>query len=128
MEIYTCTDDGEPQTLVSSQTLAGNSITQDGWYPFSFDITAYKHQLTDYLSFVLWQENGDEDNYALWGYSFNDTLNSAISWFSNDAVVWTEQTGILRALKVVGNFDPYDLTDFRIVTPTAESECIIQGN
>ena len=123
--VYLCNDSGEPSALLSSQTLSGTSITKNGWYSFDFDISGTTPD-NGYLSFVVWQEGGSEDNYVLWGYGFSDTLMGSKAWFSNDATNWTLQEGVVRALKVVENFDPYDLTDFSILTPPAESKCSTQ--
>lgn len=123
--IYTCNDDGSPLNSVFSGTLSGSSITGNGWYSFTVGIggtTPNNH----YLSFVVWQQGGNEDDYVLWGYSSTTDTVRTSAWASNDGLVWQEQDEIIRALKVTGSFDAYDLTNFRILTPPAELEVITQ--
>jgi hypothetical protein len=123
LDTYTCSNDGKPSTLINSQILSGTNVVADGWYSFTLDLSGLTPS-NRYLSFVVWQENGDENNYALWGYYDGDILGSH-AWFSNDNSTWTKQDGVVRALKVVGIFDPYDLTDYKIVTPPAEEQNIV---
>jgi len=126
LEVHLCDDTGKPLVAsLSSKMLAGTSITQDGWYSFDIDIDGVT-PANKYLSFVMWQENGDEDNYVLWGYNYEET-NESKTWFSNDALTWTEQEGVLRALKVVGSFDAYDLTNFKLLTPAAEQQVVTKN-
>ena len=125
LEVRLCNDDGSPSsTILASETLAGTSITQDGWYEFDVDIDGDR-PVNGFLSFVIWQENGDENNYVLWGYNYL-SVNGTSSWFSTDNVSWSSQSGVVRALKIIGAFSPYDLLNFKIQTPSAEQEVVTQ--
>jgi len=123
--LYECNNSGQPQTLVSSKTLASTSITNDGWYYFDFSITGITPS-NNLLSFVLWQTGGDEDNYALWGYVYTSDLQGTSAWISNDGTTWVRQSGILRGIKLLSNFTFYDLTNYQILTPPANEECKTQ--
>jgi hypothetical protein len=67
LEVYTCNDNAEPLNLIASQILNGSSINGNGWYSFDVNISGVVPS-NKYLSFVVWQDNGDEDNYSLLGY------------------------------------------------------------
>jgi hypothetical protein len=122
LEVYTCNDSGEPLNLLTSQALAGSSIVGNGWYSFEINLSGAT-PANKYLSFVVWQENGDEDNYILWGYYFSASTAGTKALFSNDGITWQYQSGAIRSLKLIGDFDAYDLNEFRILTPPAAREC-----
>lgn len=126
LDIYTCSDNGEPLDLLTSQILAGSSINGNGWYSFDVNISG-EVPSNKYLSFVVWQENGSEDNYILWGYYYAVTTAGTKALFTNDGSTWQYQEGVIRSLKLIGNFDAYDLTEFRIITPSAERDIIVDG-
>lgn len=121
--VYLCNDNGEPTSSISSTTLSGSSITGDGWY--SFDVDLYgETPLNKYLSFVVWQENGNEDDYVLWGHNFSSVTSGTKAIFTSDGATWQYQEGVIRSLKLIGDFDAYDLEEFKIITPPAEQETI----
>jgi len=124
LDVYNCNDDGTPLNIITSKTLAGSSLSGDDWYYFDVSMSGVT-PANGYLSFVIWQENGDEDSYFLWGYA-NGTSSGSIAFNTSDGATWVVQTGIIRALKVVGSFNAYDLTNFRIVTPPAALKCYTQ--
>ena len=124
--LYTCDDDGEPDTLIKSASLDGSTILSNGWYSFEIDSegTVPSNQ---YLALVMWQDNGDENNYAMWAYdtfaaesSSSDVINMA--WISNDAVNWTPDPNVSRSLRIIGAYNPYNLVDGRVETNSATLE------
>jgi hypothetical protein len=64
---YTSNNDGSPNVLLYSVPLLGSSIDGDGWYEFNLNISGSTPS-NKKLSFVLWQDGGDDNNYVLWGY------------------------------------------------------------
>jgi len=76
--IYLCDDEGEPSSLVQLATIDADTIKSDGWYPFVFDIDIVT-PLNQYLSFVMWQDGGDEDNYIMWAYGLNLNGNELVA-------------------------------------------------
>jgi len=123
LDIYTCDSLGRPETIIASQTLAGSNVTQNGWYSFDFSITGIT-PTNKYMSFVLWQENGNEDDYVLWGYNFSDMLGTK-AWISDDVINWVQHDGVVRALKIVGSFSAFDLTNHRILTPPTTNTIVV---
>lgn len=124
LSIYSCNNDGTPLAVISTQTINASSITETTWYKFNFGISGAT-PANGYLSFIMWQDGGDEDNYVLWGYAINNVDSTAIAWVSHNNLTWEEQEDTLRALKVTQIFDPYDLTNYRIVSPPATSSTAI---
>ena len=123
--IYDCNDDGTPKTLLGSSTILGSSITKANWYSFTIALNG-STPANGYLSFVLWQTSGNEDSCALWGYNSTSDVGNTKAWFSDNATTWSLQENVIRGLKVVGNFDPWDLVNFKVVSPPARLETIVQ--
>ncbi len=117
VRVCTCNDDGKPLTVITTKTLSGGDIVEDGWYSVDFSISGVTPS-NQFLSFVVWQTGGDEDNFVAWGYN-NATINNTSAWISCDGITWVEQESIVRALKLVADFDAYDLDNFKMVTPPA---------
>ncbi len=126
LDLYNCNDSGQPLNLIAASTLLGVNINGDGWYAFNFNITGTS-PTNRYLSFVMWQENGDENNYVLWGYTPNNEAIQVSAWISSDGLSWFQQEKVVRALRIIDNFNAYDLTNFRILTPPATQEVITQS-
>jgi hypothetical protein len=126
LDVYTCNDSGEPLNPPFKSTTLGSSVTGNGWYSFDVNISGDTPS-NKYLSFVVWQDGGNEDDYVLWGYYYATTTTGTKALFSNDGSTWQYQEGVIRSLKLIGNFNAYDLTEFRILTPPADRECIVHG-
>jgi hypothetical protein len=109
-------NDGSPSTVIATASISASTVDQNGWYSFDLNIsgTTPANRL---LSFVLWQDGGNEDNYVMWGYSIDE--NASYAWFSEDNSTWTLQRGIVRALKIVGVFDVFDLVNYDVHSPPA---------
>ena len=118
LAIMSCDDDGKPLANIATASIVSTTITENGWYQFSFSISGTT-PANGYLSFVMWQDGGNEHNYTLWGYS-ESSISSTKAWTSYDATTWTLQANTVRAIKVVGSYNAYDLTNFRVTTPPAE--------
>lgn len=126
LDVYSCDDSGQPQTILASQTMPGSNVTGNGWYSFNVGIEGNTPS-NKYISFVIWQDNGDEDNYVLWGYYYADATDTK-AFLSNDGgLTWQFESGVLRAIKIISAYNAYDLTNYRIVTPPADEECITQN-
>lgn len=133
MDIYSSTNEGKPLQLLASSQINGATVTQDGWYGFDFSLSGITNN--NYLSFVFWQDGGDESNYAMLGY-INGSKDGATAWFSNDeGVTWnihnsligSSTSNIVMALNVGESFDIFDLIDYRIVTDGAERKSVIRN-
>ncbi len=124
--IYLCNNEGEPSSLVQLATIDAETIKTDGWYAFNFDIDI-ETPLNQYLSFVMWQEGGDEDNYIMWAYGSDlneNDLSPSLhkSWISDDGLTWVYEPGITRSLRIIGDFDPFNLIDAQVETEPAKSK------
>lgn len=117
LSVCNCNDDGSPTTTISTQILDVSTVTNDGWYAFEFNI-AGATPANRLLSFVMWQDGGNEDNYLLWGYSV--AAAETYAWFSDDNIAWFNQKGVVRSLKIVGIFDMFDLDNYQVNSPEAE--------
>lgn len=121
MGIYTCDEDGKPLTQLATTSIAGSTIVSNGWYDFTFDISG-TIPANGYLSFVMWQTLGDENNYAIWAYSYylgsstsSDNINMA--WISNDSINWIEDWNVTRGLRITGTYQAFNLDDYMVCTP-----------
>lgn len=116
LSLCNCNNNGSPSSTIMTVSLDASTVTQDGWYGFNFNYsgTTPSNQL---ISFVMWQDGGNEDNYVMWGYSVD--IESSFAWFSDDATIWENQLGVTRAIKIVGVFDVFDLNNFQVDTPPA---------
>jgi len=139
MSVFECSDDGQPETLLSTKSLPVSDMDSSGWQTFNFGITGIT-PANGYLSFVIWQDGGDENNYVLWGYNsinavsvFESSSSSSsgidnnpkevtIAWISDDATTWVKQSDVTRALRVSSNFNAFDLTNFNIDTEAGQLE------
>jgi hypothetical protein len=120
--IYLCNEDGEPNSLVQLSTLSGDQINGDDWYPFVFNINV-ESPLNQFLSFVMWQEGGDENNYIMWAYGMESTLDSLDKAFiSNDASTWIQDDGIKRSIRIIGDYNPFNLIDGQFETNPAKTK------
>jgi len=124
IRLATCDNLGKPLTIVTTKTLSGTDITAEGWYSIDMDITGNTPS-NQFLSIVVWQTGGDEDNFVAWGYGAT-TISGTSAWLSNDGITWEEQDNIVRALKLVSSFDAYDLDNFKLLTPPASLKGITQ--
>ncbi|MFA7219271.1 MAG: hypothetical protein WC119_02045 [Synergistaceae bacterium] len=121
--LYTCKDNGEPDTLIKLASLPGSEITSDNWYSFEFNVSG-STPLNQYLSFVMWQDGGDENNYSMWAYGSyefdsSSSENEEIAWISNDAITWIEDKYTIRSLRIVGDFDAFNLEEGQVDTVPA---------
>jgi hypothetical protein len=121
--IHTCDDDGKPNSLIKSISLLGSEIVLNGWYSFKFDVSGNVPS-NQYLSFVMWQENGDEDNYVMWAYdTYEDESSSSdvihMAWISNDSTNWVADKRVTRSLRIISSFNPYNLEQGRVETNPA---------
>jgi len=124
LAIYSCDDDGAPSNQLHISSISGLSILSSGWYEFEFDVVI-NTPANKYLSFVMWQDGGNENNYAMWAYNFydidsvfSDTFNMA--WLSNDNINWVSDQNVERSLRIVGNYNGYNLDESRVETQEAE--------
>ena len=132
MGVFECTDDGKPSTLLATKSMLASDMDSSGWQAFNFGIYGTT-PVNGYLSFVVWQDGGDENNYVLWGHntinavsaldsssssssgnSYSSPKEVTIAWVSNDATIWVKQSDVTRALRVSSNFNAFDLTNFKI--------------
>jgi len=118
--VYECNDDGEPSVLLQLASLNGEDITSNGWYAFDFNLDAETPD-NKFLSFVMWQEDGDESNYAMWSYSLSENISN-IAWISNDGINWTEDDGVSRSLRIIQNSNMFNLDKCQIETLPAEEK------
>ena len=128
LSLYEADANGLPSLLIDTQVIDGNNMIGDGWYAYEFGHSA-PTPASGYISFVFWQSSASQDNYVLWGHiSKGESSESSEpgypAWISSDAITWTYNDNILRAIKVVGVFAPFDLTENQIVTPPASVKSV----
>lgn len=117
LDLYSCDDNGHPDSLIDTKSIAGSSIDEDDWYAFDFSVNGITPS-NKFLCFVLRQSGGNDNNYVLWGhYVTSDLRGGKAIYLENNE--WKTRGGILRSLKVAGNFDAFDLDNYRILTPSA---------
>lgn len=105
MDIYYSDILGKPYaTPIASSTISSALITSDGWYKFSFTLDNMLCPIDGYC-FVVYQDGGDEENYASWCYYVS---GSSDAWISSDRITWVKVDGITRSLRVLGSFDAYE--------------------
>jgi len=118
--IYKCTNNGSPYSIISEISISSSIIIEDGWYEFIFDTELFSID-NKYISFVLRQSGGDENNYALWGYTTIIDNNSSISFISNDSINWEYINNTCFGLKVIsGTHTLFDLNEGIVTTEGAE--------
>jgi hypothetical protein len=60
------------------------------------------------LSFVIYQDGGDENNYVSWFYSpFSEPEGFHALYSSDGGTVWQSHHGVVRAIRVLTPFDPF---------------------
>jgi len=118
MSISDCYDDGTPKSELFTASLNASEVIRDDWYAFEFDLVDEITPSNGYLSITL-RHNGDEDNFVLWAYDETNPDSDTTAWTSNDASTWEEFYNSVFALRVVGNFDPFDPENNTVTTPPA---------
>ena len=128
MTFGTADDDGKPLTTVATASIAASSVNGDGWYPFAFNVSGTT-PANNYLCYTMSMTDMDENNYVMWGYSeYNGDNNKAYMYVGSQ---WEFHPYVLRSLKVTGEMDLFDLTNFQITSPSgvlAENDPSIGGN
>jgi len=114
--IYDCNNDGSPSSELFQQAIYADTVDHDGWYTFDFNLTDQITPSNNYLAIVM-RHNGNENNYVLWGYYFKNEDDNTTAWTSYDDSTWTEFKSAVMAIKVIDNYDPYNLDNFTIITP-----------
>jgi hypothetical protein len=116
VELRNCDEDGNPTSLLGSDTLLSSELTADGWYKFELNVSEMDNPVNG-LCFVYWQTDGDENNYASWGYNAGNYSGAMISY--NSGGLWAPEDGIHRTMRVAANFDAFSqvVTNKKIVTP-----------
>tara|TARA_R110000824_G_scaffold8450_2_gene38449 strand:+ start:323 stop:7156 length:6834 start_codon:yes stop_codon:yes gene_type:complete len=128
LSLYVGDSTGKPDTLVSTATLAGSEITEDGWYAFEFNYSGVS-PASGYLTFVFDQDGGDVNNYVLWGYASAESSSDYTypAFNSNDLTTWTSQENVIYGIKLAGTYDPFNLDDNQIDSPSGEVTRITPG-
>ena len=124
--IYICDDYGKPTDLIEQSTINALNLNKNEWQSFDFNISETISPSNQYLAFVMWQEGGDENNYVMWGQSFNNDTD-AIALFTNDDENWIIEEQIHRNMKIIYVHNMFNLTDHQVETLPAEME-FIQGD
>ena len=119
--IYTCDDQGKPVSQIAISSMDGDEITGNGWYEFDFSMVPYILP-NNSVSIVMWQTGGDENNYALWGYTDQKEISLSQSFISNDDITWSPVNDIVFGIKVIENSSVlFDLANHNILTlPASE--------
>ena len=121
LSIYDCNSDGTPLYQLYSSSISGLDVVDNGWYTFEFNLELTT-PANGMISFVMYQDGGDEDNYVMWGYSASE---ENLAWTSKDGINWINQPLTLRSLKMSNYFDLFDLVNHEIVTPPAEENTLL---
>jgi hypothetical protein len=124
--IYSCSDDGQPLDLIKLSTISANDLSIGNWQSFQFNIDGEMPE-NKFLSFVMWQDGGDENNYVMWSYCEKTGNNLNKSWFTNDGINWFSKGGIERSLRITIGHEIFDLENKQVVTLPAESAIAIQN-
>lgn len=120
--VYDCSNDGTPNTLVSEISIPSSDITGDGWYEFLLNTPTFSIS-NEYVSFVMRQSGGDENNYALWGYVNIIDDSSSLAFISNDDSTWQNIEDTCFGMKVIsGNSTLFDLDNGTVITQGADVE------
>ena len=121
LSIFATDSEGKPLTELYTSSINGLSVIENEWYQFSFNIELTT-PTNGMISFVMWQDGGDDNNCVMWGYN---TSNDNFSWTSNDGTNWTNQPLITRSIKIAKAFDLFDLVNYTISTPPAENTTLL---
>jgi len=127
MSISDCYDDGTPKSELHLASLHASTIVKDDWYAFDFDLMDETTPSNGYLSITL-RHNGDEDNFVLWAYDEKNADSDTFAWTSKDETTWEDLYNSVFALRVVGNFDPFDPGNSTITTPPATDPITIEDD
>jgi len=130
MGIYLCDENGKPVSLLKGVSIPSSIVTEDGWYEFDFETSSSSYVSgieissdaieNGYISFVISQSGGDENNYVLWGYTNKIDNSLSKAFLSNDGVNWQTIQDTCFAIKVIsGNDTLFDLGNYRIVSEPA---------
>ena len=103
LSVYTCFDDGTPDTLIQTSTINSSSVTGNDWYEFLFTIGGISLS-NNMLSIVMQQDGGDENNYVLWGYVDAVDGSNIKSFISKDAITWEYIENIMFGVRVIEDF------------------------
>jgi uncharacterized protein YegL len=118
LSLYDCNDDGSPKDELKVVSLYAADVVRDDWYEFDFGITGATTPSNGYLAAVM-RHSGDEDNFVLWAYDETNPDTDTIAWTSNNASDWVQYENSVMALRIVGNFDPFDSVNNSLTTPEA---------
>jgi hypothetical protein len=114
LSVYTCFDDGTPDTLIQTSTINSSSVTGNDWYEFLFTIEGISLS-NNMLSIVMQQDGGDENNYVLWGYVDAVDGSNIKSFISKDAITWEYIENIMFGVRVIEDFSKmFDLINNKV--------------
>lgn len=121
-DLYVSDPSGHPSgESLSHASLPSSSIPVSGWYQFSLFLAEIDTPQYG-LCLVLWQDGGDEDNYASWEYAVVDGDHGCSMMV--DGSSWTDIGGAHRTVRAASAFDAYadilgPFPQHRILSPPA---------
>jgi hypothetical protein len=120
--IYSCDENGTPETLLHSSNINASDISENNWNEFSFNKTLTLSN--QYIGVVLQQIGGDENNYILWGHNLISSDNE-IAWIYSSNQ-WFKES-VQRSLRIMSSYDPINLEDFYIESKPASEKTLNQN-
>ena len=115
LDITSCNDDGSPLVTLATASCTLSDFSSN-WATFTFD-TTITVPTNGYLAFVMRMTGMDDNNYVEWAYRDGDVAKAS-AWAYSDG--WVKNDGVVRALRINGLTDLFDLTNFKITTLPAE--------
>lgn len=109
LEIWDTDEGGRPLTLLDSSSIPASIVEREGWYNFDFSNSLLKDTPSNqFLSFVMYQVGGDDQNYINWFYfpTSNEINNKAFT-SKNNGAEWSEQIDVVRLIKTSDAFDMF---------------------
>jgi len=107
--LYEADSSGNPSVFVTEALKTASAISETGWQFFSLESGTLPTPSSRKLSFVLWQDGGDEDNYVAWFYGTSSMEDGSVALYSSDGGThWQEYDGVSMAIKVLSPFSAFE--------------------
>jgi len=133
LRVYEADTNGNPVTLLATQTLSSENVTSTGWYTFVLNVAEQNTPASGKIVFVFHQSGGDDNNYVPWLYSSWSEMDGG-ALYTNNGVTWQPHSYVTRSLIVMDNFDvfedAYDDSSLRVLksSPAVIASVLKSGN
>lgn len=109
VEIWESDDNGNPLVRIASASKKSSEITWTGWHTFDFETEDRPTPSSKFVSVVMWQDGGDEDNYVSWVYSSGSAPGSKAIYSSDSGATWIEHTDVVRLIRIAKSYNPFSV-------------------